>query len=511
MTTRRRRVGSESWEIEPKTLGCSLTQDTAQNSAVGTTSVTLLPQVVNAVGNYLPWSPLSTSPNPANVAFYKKTDTVAPSSSERASFPYPSLTSASSHPSAFPHYQQVLLNPLSHSGQYNVHHGLQNSVIQGDFVMDSDQGGLCNTSGGYRSEPNLVGLISENSKEIPNSSGTCWVKSESYSNFGSLNSVTFEDSMAARDRTQEFMRIVRSQQGSYSNGSIPHKESKRPRDLRQYTDFMQRAKLIGRTISTTYAKLEKLTHLAKKRSLFDDGHDREIQELTGSIRHDLTSLTKQLEDLRQRSVLNNGGGSTNHIQKHSSNLVGSLQSRVANITQLFKDVLEIRTENLKKQAERREHFTGGAVSGELPPSAMAGHYQGSVLLADDAAAAATSSDGAEEGQVAINMGGNVYQQQLQLIEEQDTYLQRRAETMKTIESTIVELGQMFSQLATMVKEQEELVERIDSNVDDAEMNVEAAHSELLKYFKSVSSNRMLMIKVFGVMIFFFVIFVVFMA
>lgn len=42
------------------------------------------------------------------------------------------------------------------------------------------------------------------------------------------------------------------------------------------------------------------------------------------------------------------------------------------------------------------------------------------------------------------------------------------------------------------------------------MNVEAAHTEILKYFQSVSSNRWLMIKVFGVLIFFFLIFVVFM-
>ncbi|MPC27817.1 Syntaxin-5 [Portunus trituberculatus] len=97
------------------------------------------------------------------------------------------------------------------------------------------------------------------------------------------------------------------------------------------------------------------------------------------------------------------------------------------------------------------------------------------------------------------------------MEEQDTYLQSRADTMRTIESTIVELGQMFTQLATMVKEQEELVHRIDANVDEAEMNVEAAHHEILKYFKAISSNRMLMIKVFGIMIVFFVIFVVFMA
>ena len=52
--------------------------------------------------------------------------------------------------------------------------------------------------------------------------------------------------------------------------------------------------------------------------------------------------------------------------------------------------------------------------------------------------------------------------------------------------------------------------RIDSNVDDAHLNVEAAHGEILKYFQSVTSNRWLMIKIFGVLIFFFLIFVVFM-
>lgn len=83
--------------------------------------------------------------------------------------------------------------------------------------------------------------------------------------------------------------------------------------------------------------------------------------------------------------------------------------------------------------------------------------------------------------------------------------------MQSIESTIVELGGIFQQLAMMVKEQEEVVQRIDANVEDAEMNVEAAHTELLKYFRSVTSNRWLMIKVFALLIFFFVIFVIFLA
>lgn len=93
---------------------------------------------------------------------------------------------------------------------------------------------------------------------------------------------------------------------------------------------------------------------------------------------------------------------------------------------------------------------------------------------------------------------------------QNTYLQSRAETMQNIESTIVELGGIYQQLAHMVKEQEEMVGRIDANIEDANMNVEAAHGEILKYFQSVTSNRWLMIKVFGVLIFFFIFFVLFM-
>ena len=87
-------------------------------------------------------------------------------------------------------------------------------------------------------------------------------------------------------------------------------------------------------------------------------------------------------------------------------------------------------------------------------------------------------------------------------------MRERASAMQTVEQTIVELGTMFQQLATMIKEQEEQIHRIDANVDDVELNVSEAHSELLKYFQSVTSNRWLMIKVFGVLIIFFIVFIV---
>ena len=50
-------------------------------------------------------------------------------------------------------------------------------------------------------------------------------------------------------------------------------------------------------------------------------------------------------------------------------------------------------------------------------------------------------------------------QQMAMVEEQDNYVKNREETMHSIESTIVELSSIFQQLAHMVKEQEEQVQR----------------------------------------------------
>ena len=102
-------------------------------------------------------------------------------------------------------------------------------------------------------------------------------------------------------------------------------------------------------------------------------------------------------------------------------------------------------------------------------------------------------------------------QQLSLLENQDSYLQDRERNIKTIYSKIEELGQMMGRLSTMISEQGDTISLLDTNVTDIQANVEGAHSELLKYFQGISSNRWLMFKVFAILIFFFVIFVIFLA
>lgn len=155
---------------------------------------------------------------------------------------------------------------------------------------------------------------------------------------------------------------------------------------------------------------------------------------------------------------------------------------------------------------------------------------------------------------------------------QDTYLASRAQALHQVESTIVELGTIFQQLAHMVSragrrwqlsgaghwrtartegwagrgqgcrkrrcrapalmrhqlaappalarcfccvaqvhEQGEMAMRIDENVEDALGNVDAGQAQLLRYLNTISSNRWLILKVFFVLMLFLVFFLVFVA
>ncbi|XP_055637954.1 syntaxin-5 isoform X2 [Toxorhynchites rutilus septentrionalis] len=318
--------------------------------------------------------------------------------------------------------------------------------------------------------------------------------------------------MTARDRSTEFANAIRSLQGRNIQRAVNLRDPRKAKQLQSYSEFMMIAKHIGKNVASTYAKLEKLTLLAKRKTLFDD-RPAEIQELTYIIKGDLNSLNQQIARLQEVSKSQRKSNTGKHLLSHSSNMVVALQAKLANMSSDFKQVLEVRTENLKQQKNRRDQFSQGPISSSLPPSAMRGSTQGSLLLQeqDQVSIDMNMTVGSNSERVPLLQQQQQQQQQLVLYDESDNYVQERAETMQNIESTIVELGGIFQQLAHMVKEQEEMVERIDTNLQDVEMNVEAAHGEILKYFQSVTKNRWLMIKIFGILILFFIFFVIFLA
>lgn len=101
-------------------------------------------------------------------------------------------------------------------------------------------------------------------------------------------------------------------------------------------------------------------------------------------------------------------------------------------------------------------------------------------------------------------------QQILLMEEAqptNMYIQERGQAIEAIEKTINELGSIFGQLAGMVAEQGEMLQRIDANTEDVVDNVQGAQRELLKYWSRVQGNRWLVAKMFGVLMIFFLLWV----
>ncbi|BGP42316.1 Integral membrane protein SED5 [Rhodotorula kratochvilovae] len=329
------------------------------------------------------------------------------------------------------------------------------------------------------------------------------------------------------DRTSEFRAAVESAafRAASSSAAAPLVSAGAGGKGRnaQRSEFARMAAKIGKDIQNTTGKLEKLAQLAKRKTLFDD-RPVEISELTYIIKQDIAALNQQIAQLQAFTQTNlNAGAGGKQVSEHNKNVVTMLQTKLADTTIGFKDVLEIRTQNMKASRDRTEQFTytGGSNGRNAPPSDSPLYRPSSAL----GGPSILDSQGKGKGKapanadfLALDLGapsdsqlnsaeGGYMQQELAQQQGDDQYLSSRSTAIETIESTVAELGQIFSQLAHMVAVQGEQVTRIDADTEDIATNVSGAQSELLRYYASVSSNRWLMIKVFGVLILFFLIFV----
>ncbi|KAF8957368.1 cis-Golgi t-SNARE syntaxin [Entomortierella lignicola] len=148
------------------------------------------------------------------------------------------------------------------------------------------------------------------------------------------------------DRSTEFFSLI----DSLLNRAQPHISSDKRRllsPIEQHlpsngtnaskgpkSDFALMASLINKDISATSTKLQKLArHIAK-------------------LNKQIAQLQLYLKDQSSKST--NGTGK--QAVEHNTNIVVMLQSRLAAQTSGFKEVLELRTENMKATKDRREQF-----------------------------------------------------------------------------------------------------------------------------------------------------------
>ncbi|KAL0919198.1 hypothetical protein M5K25_011281 [Dendrobium thyrsiflorum] len=297
-----------------------------------------------------------------------------------------------------------------------------------------------------------------------------------------------------RDRTQEFLTVAERLRKSLSSASNAQSSNVGPKlegpklAVSIQSEFSKRASKIGLGIHQTSQKLAKLAKLVDLQLLCNSQND------SGNISSDTST--------------------------HSTTVVDNLKNRLMSTTKEFKEVLTMRTENLKVHDNRRQLFSSSTSKDATNPFIRQRPLVSRVTSDSVAPPAPWANDSVSTSELFPRKKTNgdpsssaqpLLQQQQSLVPLQDNYMQSRAEALQNVESTIHELSNIFTQLATMVSQQGELAIRIDENMDDTLANVEGAQGQLLKYLNSISSNRWLMLKIFFVLIVFLMIFVFFVA
>jgi syntaxin 5 len=329
--------------------------------------------------------------------------------------------------------------------------------------------------------------------------------------------------VSIQDRTDEFRSILaqaqrkqaQSKTGAQRQSLLTAQEKSQANGSpqRQRSEFARNAAEVARGVGSTMQKLERLSQLAKRKTLFDD-RPVEFDELTFVIKQDMTALSGQVQKLQAMNSKQHPKAKPGADQEgeHNNNVVLLLKDKLQNVGTNFKDVLEVRTKNMQASRSRTEQFLSTAASqshSSLDPgrtdsplyqtpsrSRSPGGFRNTNAAQQDLLSLEPS------GSSALTRGGMQSDAQLLLMEEaqpQNTYIQERGRAIESIESTIQELGGIFSQLAQMVSEQGEQIQRIDANTEDVVDNVEGAQRELMKYWSRVQGNRWLVAKMFGVL------------
>ncbi|KAL2248901.1 UNVERIFIED_CONTAM: Syntaxin-31 [Sesamum indicum] len=305
-----------------------------------------------------------------------------------------------------------------------------------------------------------------------------------------------------RDRTSEFVSLSNTLRRVAGNAlPPPQSQSNDPISVSpDRSEFNKKASRIGLHIHQTSQKIDRLSNLTKRSSIFDD-RSKENEELTALIKNDITGLNVAISDLQtlQNMEIADGNYSGDRVV-HLTTVCDDLKNRLMNVTKHFQDVLTTRTKNIKAHENRKQLFST-VVSRENPlkepPNSVTEPPPWSSLAERNLQSSVSLGNGIQignqlrrrmgtDGTPSPHMEASMLQQ---VVPQQESISRGRTVALQSVESTISELSGIFTHLATMVAHQGELAIRIDDNMDESLANVEGASNALLKYLNRISSNR----------------------
>jgi len=289
--------------------------------------------------------------------------------------------------------------------------------------------------------------------------------------------------MTGKDRTSEFKKITETLQSQH--GTVKSAQRMANHSLLSVRSL---ASEISKETSETALKLKELTRLAKTKSPFGDPTSK-IDEYTYTIKQDITTLQQKIQKLE--NMVHDTNSSNRQTGRHSSTMVNALNSNLLETTKKFGETLKLRTNNLKEQEERRERVTGHK---SLTPFKFQPAF-----------------DNFDEEKLVSSNGGDVVIKMPLLQMHDDSLVLQRVDQVRDIEIEIHQVQQIFSKLAELVDIHGEKIRRIEESMDETLVNVEDSNRNLLDVYNKLSNNRRLILKSFGVVMFFILVWILFFA
>jgi len=214
-------------------------------------------------------------------------------------------------------------------------------------------------------------------------------------------------------------------------------------------------------ISRVERKVEELDVLHKKhlsRPNFDEdgAEERSIQKITQETTSMFSTCQRQLKQLQMSS--HDCDGREGVILR---NIVINLVNRLQDITGKFRVSQGEYLRKIKAREERSQQYFSS--------------FQGE----DD-----------DDGLLVVEPSlSGLTQQDIVMIDQNNKYLRKREEEIGHIVESIQDLNSIFRDLAQMVSEQGEMVDRIDYNIENASIKVQSGLKELQQAEKYQSKNR----------------------
>ena len=321
------------------------------------------------------------------------------------------------------------------------------------------------------------------------------------------------------DRTKDFLRLTSDAlvagppkkpalgapgPGQGSSASVAPLDARREK-TRQAIYFNERAAEVSKGIQACSVLLTRLTTLARAQTLFNDPQD-EMSLLSVKVKNEISQLKTRLSELEDW-LKKNDLGTGKDAKLHSEQVVKNMEFKLQDSGKQFVRVLENRKNALRAQTQRKRMFGDDDdeddIGRPMPQSAF------TVAMQQDEEMGMNSN--AQNGKGIITTASMVpFQQQRQLIPDTQ-FLRSRVDAITTVESHIAELGQVMSTLATMIQEQDHLVNEMSENVDRSHMDIRAGFLQLEKYYNSIRGNKQLITRLFGVLVAFLLFFLFFLA